>query len=78
MTIQRAVVVDCLRALIYSQGRTAPLLKEDQYSAGYFEGYRDALNAVAISLDVDRELVETANRWKALNRPIVCLQENVQ
>jgi hypothetical protein len=61
MTIQRAVILDGLRALYLTQYRFNRLLKEDSYTCGYREGFEDALISIAQMIGVADEF-ETVKR----------------
>lgn len=70
MTIQRAVILDGLRALYLTQYKFNRLLKEDSYACGYREGFEDALLSLAQMIGVSTEF-ETIRRQ--LNAPEVSL-----
>lgn len=55
MTIQRAVVLDGLRALYLTQYKFDRFLKEDGYACGYREGFEDALLSMAHMVGVSDE-----------------------
>ena len=61
MTIQRAVILDGLRALYLTQYKFNRLLKEDSYTCGYREGFEDALLSLAQMIGVSNEF-ETIRR----------------
>jgi hypothetical protein len=63
MTIQRAVVLDGLRALYLTQNRFNRILKEDGYACGYREGFEDALLSIAQMIGVADE-IETVKRQR--------------
>lgn len=61
MTIQRAVILDGLRALYSTQARFNRLLKEDSYASGYREGFEDALFSMA-------QMMGVADEFEAIQR----------
>lgn len=61
MTVQRAVVLDGLKALYLTQHKFDRFLKEDGYACGYREGFEDALLSMAQMIGVSGEF-ETVKR----------------
>lgn len=61
MTIQRADVLDGLRALYLTQYKFNRLLKEDSYTCGYREGFEDALLSIA-------QLIGVADEFETIKR----------
>ena len=66
MTIQRAVLLDGLRALYLTQYKFDRFLKEDGYACGYREGFEDALHSIAHMVGVSAEF-ETVKQQLAPN-----------
>jgi hypothetical protein len=56
MTIQRAALLDGLRALYLAQSKFNRFLREDSYACGYREGFEDALLSMAQLIGVSEEL----------------------
>lgn len=63
MTIQRAVILDGLRALYLTQAKFNRLLKEDSYACGYQEGFEDALLSIA-------QLVGIADEFETISQQL--------
>ena len=61
MTVQRAVLLDGLKALYLTQYKFDRFLKEDGYACGYREGFEDALLSIAHMVGVSGEF-ETVKR----------------
>lgn len=70
VTIQRANILDGLRALYLTQHKFGRILKEDNYTCGYREGFEDALLSIAQMIGVPDEF-ETIRRQ--INGPEISL-----
>lgn len=66
MTIQRATILDGLRALYLAQAKFNRLLKEDSYACGYREGFEDALLSVAQMIGVSEEFDQIKRQFGQL------------
>lgn len=64
MTIQRAVLLDGLKALYLSHHNTARLLQRTDYAAGYTEGAIDMLDTIAQLTGVSSELRELKQKYE--------------
>lgn len=49
-TIQRALFLDILRALLFAHRTTVELFPEGQYQAGFNDGYTAAIKAVLLTI----------------------------
>ena len=70
MTIQRAVLLDGLRALYLTQYKFDRFLKEDGYACGYREGFEDALLSLAHMVGVSHEFEAIKKQYGPNGLPI--------
>lgn len=70
MTIQRAVLLDGLRALYLAQHKFDRFLKEDSYACGYREGFEDALLSIAHMVGVSSEIEAIKQQLNPKGLPI--------
>ncbi len=70
MTIQRAALLDGLRALYLTQYKFDRFLKEDGYACGYREGFEDALFSIAHMVGVSEEFDSLKRKHNPNGYPI--------
>lgn len=62
--MNRAIVLDGLKALFLMQLNFDRLLKENSYACGYREGYTEALHTVAQMIGVAKEFQDVQSQLK--------------